>query len=346
MVLRTLLLKNFRNFSHREISFLAGKNIIIWNNGQWKSNLLEALSLPVWWMVESLWQYLIQRGTDVMYLKYELTSGSAAYAYEWKTGKKKFFLWEKSTTSAKLRQTYPHVISFHPMIMNLMYLGPSHRRDFLDSILISSFPEYQKILSKYKKVLTSRNKVLKNISLEKSEISELDFWNDTYIHLASEIYRYRNKLIDFMKLSEKDLAQYFFWKVKNTSFVYITKIDTKNVEKDLRNYIKENQQKEIFLRKTLRGPHLDDFDIEVDDAPLIHFASRWEVKSVLLWLKFLEKRFIQQHSDKKDIIYIIDDLLSELDTIHRELLWEHIWNRQCIMSSIEDIDIEWNKIYI
>lgn len=346
MVIRKLQLKNFRNFSHREISFLAGKNIIIWNNGQGKSNLLEALSLPVWGMVESLWQYLIQRGSDVMYLKYDITQGCAAYAYDGKTWKKKYFLWEKSTTPAKLRLAYPHVISFHPMIMNLMYLGPSHRRDFLDNILVSSFPEYRNILAKYKKVLTSRNRVLKNISLEKSEISEIDFWNDTFIDLAVKIYKYRKQLSDFLIESEQKLRQYFFGKVDSTTFSYITKTDIQNPEQSLQSFIKENIQKEIFLRKTLRGPHLDDFDIIVDETPLVHFASRWEVKSVLLWLKFLESSFIEQNSDKKDIIYIIDDLLSELDAIHRELLWNHIWTRQCIMSSIEDIDIGWNKIYI
>ena len=346
MVLRSLQLKNFRNFSQREISFLAGKNIVIGNNGKWKSNILEALSLPVGWMVESLWQYLLQRGSDIMYLKYELSTGTAAYAYDGKSWKKKYFLWEKSTTPAKLREIYPHVISFHPMIMNLMYLWPSHRRDFLDGILVSSFPGYSKILSKYKKVLSSRNKVLKNIALEKSQISELDFWNETYITLACEIYKYRKKLISYIQKSEKTLSQYFFWKVETSAFQYLSKSDLENIENDLRNYIKNNTAKEILLRKTLRGPHLDDFDILVDWTPLIHFASRWEVKSVLLWLKFLETGFIEQESEKKDIIYIIDDLLSELDIIHRELLWKHIWTRQCIMTSIEDIEIDWNKIYI
>jgi len=252
-------------------------------------------------MVESKGQYLIKREEDVMYIKYDLTLWSIAHAYDNKTGKKKYFLWDKSTTPAKLRHTYPHIISFHPLIMNLMYLWPSHRREFLDNIIVSAFPNYQKTLLKYKKILNNRNKVLKNIYLEKSQISELDFWNEIFIKTASEIYTY---------------------------------------------YIRNNTKKEVLLRKTLRWPHLDDFDILIDNTPLIHFASRWEVKSVLLGLKFLETKFIQEHSDKKETIYLIDDLLSELDVIHRELLWKHVWNNQCIMTSIEDINIEWNKIYI
>jgi len=297
-------------------------------------------------MVESKGQYLIKREEDVMYIKYDLTLWSIAHAYDNKTGKKKYFLWDKSTTPAKLRHTYPHIISFHPLIMNLMYLWPSHRREFLDNIIVSAFPNYQKTLLKYKKILNNRNKVLKNIYLEKSQISELDFWNEIFIKTASEIYTYRKKIVDFMQESQMQLCEYFFWKVSQAQFTYISKINISDVEVELRTYIRNNTKKEVLLRKTLRWPHLDDFDILIDNTPLIHFASRWEVKSVLLGLKFLETKFIQEHSDKKETIYLIDDLLSELDVIHRELLWKHVWNNQCIMTSIEDINIEWNKIYI
>lgn len=341
-----LYLKNFRNFSHREISFLAGKNIIIWNNGKGKSNLLEAISLPVWWMVESLWHYLLSKGSEVMYVKYELTQWTLAYSYDGKSRKKKYFLGEKSTTPSKIRQNFPHIVSFHPMMMNLMYLGPSHRRDFLDRVIVSSFPEYQKILSEYKKVLTHRNKVLKNISLWKSKLSELDFWNEKFITWSCHIYNYRIKLIHFLQEQQQSLSQYFFWKVETTLFSYCTKTDLENPKVYLETYIRNNREKEIILRKTLAWPHLDDFDILVDSTPLIHFASRGEVKSVLLWLKFLETNFIERYSEKKDIVFLIDDLLSELDLVHRELLWNHIWKRQCIMSSIEDVNIDWNKIYI
>lgn len=297
-------------------------------------------------MVESKGQYLIKREEDVMYIKYDLTLWSIAHAYDNKTGKKKYFLWDKSTTPAKLRHTYPHIISFHPLIMNLMYLWPSHRREFLDNIIVSAFPNYQKTLLKYKKILNNRNKVLKNIYLEKSQISELDFWNEIFIKTASEIYTYRKKIVDFMQESQMQLCEYFFWKVSQAQFTYISKINISDVKVELRTYIRNNTKKEVLLRKTLRWPHLDDFDILIDNTPLIHFASRWEVKSVLLGLKFLETKFIQEHSDKKETIYLIDDLLSELDVIHRELLWKHVWNNQCIMTSIEDINIEWNKIYI
>lgn len=339
-------IKNFRNFSHREISFSSQRNIIIGNNGKWKSNILEALSLPCWPLVESHPEYLLRKWSDIFHIKYTLGVWTLAFSYDINWAKRKYFLWEKSTTKSKIRDNYPHVISFHPMMMNLMYLWPSHRRDFLDEILSQAFPEYQKILREYKKILTSRNRILKNISLWKSEISEIQFWDEKYITSASTIYKYRKKIIDFFSQKISHLQQYFFGKIEDIHFTYITKTDMLSPEDYLRKYIWENQNKEILLRKTLRWPHLDDFGIVIDGNPLIHFASRWEVKSILLGLKFLETNFLETHSDKSEILFLIDDLLSELDHKHRDILWEHIGSRQCVITSIEDFEVPWNKIYI
>ncbi len=114
----------------------------------------------------------------------------------------------------------------------------------------------------------------------------------------------------------------------------------------MKTYIESEQKKEILLRKTLRGPHLDDFFLQVDGIALSHFASRGEVKSILLGLKFLETQFIEKFGAKKDIIFLVDDLLSELDTEHRDMLWQHIGERQCIITCIEDFDVLGNKIFI
>jgi DNA replication and repair protein RecF len=72
-----------------------------------------------------------------------------------------------------------------------MYLSPNLRRDFLDEVLLSTFENYKELTSEYKKILTSRNKLLRNIRENKSERSELDFWNEKFATKASQIYNYR-----------------------------------------------------------------------------------------------------------------------------------------------------------
>jgi len=116
----------------------------------------------------------------------------------------------KNTSKTKMKDAYPHVVSFHPLLMNLLYLGPSARRDFLDTILAQCFPEYIKTLTHYKKILTHRNKVLRNISDGKSNINELDFWNTSFIQSASQVYQYRKKIVDFFSSQISSLNPYFF----------------------------------------------------------------------------------------------------------------------------------------
>lgn len=346
MVIQSVSLRNFRNFPEKEISFHAGKNIIVGKNGHGKSNILEALCLPVTPLVETHPEYLLERGKEVFFIRYHLESWDLSFSYEKISKRRKYLLWEKSTTKNKLKEYYPNVVSFHPIMMNMMYLWPSERRNFLDGILAQSYQEYSALLWTYKKIVTSRNKVLKNIFEKKSEVWELDFWNQKFIETWSKIYWYRKSIVEYLSICSPELKKYFFWKVKDITFHYDSKTDISHSEESLRSYITNNREKEILSRKTLRWPHLDDFNILIDNIPLIHYASRWEVKSIILGLKFLESQYIQKHSQKDDIIFVIDDLLSELDEEHRNLLWKHIWERQSIITSIEDFEVEGNRIFI
>lgn len=347
-MIQKLTLRNFRNFSHKEISFCEWKNIIIGENGKGKSNILEALCLASNNSIaESTPHFLLQKQCDFFHIHYTLSHGNISLYYDGETKRKKLSLENKATTQKKIDQSLPHIVSFHPMKMNLMYLGPSSRRDFLDEILIKTFPEYKKILQGYNTVLRNRNKILKNIAAGKSQLSELDFWNQKYLSGAELVYKHRNQIVEYFQKHIHTLEKYFFGKVSEISFSYISKTPALSESLPyLKNYIQENTQKEILLWKTLRGPHLDDFDIIVDGVPLVHYASRGEVKSSILWLMFLETDFIEHFWEKKNTIFLLDDILSELDAKHRDKLWDYIWDRQCIVTSIEDFEVDSYKIFL
>ena len=345
-VIEKLTLKNFRNFSDEEFLFSSWKNIIIWKNGHWKTNILEALALPLHSLVESLPQYLLQRGTSHLFISYQLSDGNYNFSYQWEDNKKKFLTNGRSISKNTLQKHYPHVVSFHPLMMNMMYLWPSERRFFLDNVLCQSSSVYQQSLSKFKKILSSRNKILKRVFEKKSDPQELNFWNEEFIKYATLIYKERAELIKFLSSHIQELQKYFFGKVNQVTFSYQTKVDLESIELSLRTYLDKNLEKEILVRRTIIGPHLDDFDILIDEIPLIHFASRWEVKSSLIALKFLETHFLERYSEKSDILFLIDDLLSELDTEHRDMIWSHIGKRQSFITAIEDSLWDGNKIYI
>jgi len=298
-----------------------------------KTNILEAISLfSKTNIVDLSFDSLIARDADVMYVEAQTIEGNIlSISYDTSIGKKKYILNGKNTTKKKLRESYPISVLFEPMSMNIMYLSPSLRRDFLDSILSNCFDEYWPHLKNYKNILKSRNKVLKNISEWKWEKSELNFWDKKFIYSASKVYEYRRKLISFLEENIGEFLDVFWGKVQKISFRYITKTDINDVDTYLSSYLEKNRDRDIIIGKTMTGPHRDDFDIEVDGISLTEFASRWEVKSVILWIKFLETRFIE-NTTKKSPMILIDDILSEL--------------RQVIISSIEMIEAIDKKIIL
>jgi len=342
-VIQQITLRNFRNFSNTTFSF-ENKNFIHGKNGVGKTNILEAISIFDTPIVDIDFSFLLKKWEENLYIELVLENGKTlALSYDQDTKKKKYLINKKSTTKKKVQEIIPSIVSFHPLGMNMMYLWPSKRRDFLDSTLTAAYPEYSSHLKKYKKIVTSRNRVLKNISEWKSNISEIDFWNTSFINAACVIYSYRSKLVEFIQSRIWEIEKYFSGKITDVDFTYITKVHLLSPKESIQEYLARNKQRDIFLRKTAIGPHVDDFDILVDTSPIADFASRWEVKSSIIGLKFLEAEFLRYVTDKPTI-FLIDDLMSELDGEHKDMILENIWSSQTYITSIEKLWYEGKKI--
>jgi DNA replication and repair protein RecF len=239
-------------------------------------------------------------------------------------------------------------VIFSPTTMNMFFLWPTLRRDFLDNILLSSFSEYDKIMKNYKKSLLNRNKVLKNISKWKSDISEIKFWDEEFIKHCINVYEYRKIIIDFLSKNSQKLVSSFNWKIEKLEFNYISIVGNAglhSLQEQIKNYLAENLQKDIILKTTSIWPHRDDFNLIIDwNIDLVDFASRWETKTVILGLKNLEIQFIEEKTKRKPIL-IIDDLLSELDKKHKNIFINSIeWYQTFITWINLEVEREWNLI--
>lgn len=334
-MIKELKLINFRNFEELKLNSLNKENFIIWENGKWKTNILESISLlsnnSITWLS---FDELVQKWKNYFFIEYlDDNWYKISFSYTKEKKKKNFMLNNNKITKKKFKQISNKCVIFSPIIMNMMYLSPSLRRDFLDDLLKSSFEEYENISTNYKKIIKHRNKTLKNILEWKSKKEEIIFWDKKFIEEAIKIYKYRFKIINFLKSSIENTKEFFSWKVEKVEFIYNTKISEENVWEELKNYLEKNIDRDIILWRTPIWPHVDDFEILVDWIKLSHFASRWETKSIILWLKLLEGIFIEKMTEKKPIL-LIDDLLSELDDSHKNMLLKKIEYYQTFISSI------------
>lgn len=335
-MLDSLSLRNFKCFDTKNITLHPKITLIHWENGTWKTSLLECIGVFSNHIFgkKNLLDH-IKNWEDSFYI--ELTYQDSTFSISCNKDNKKLYSVNGKKVSKKIFYAAScRATIFSPITMNLFILWPWKRRDFLDQILISSFTWYEKELQRYNKILKSRNAVLKNIAAEKSQESELMFWDSEFIWAAISIYRYRYILHKFFQENISKVKKHLFDKIDTISFVYDTKVDLNNPGEYIEKYLQDKRSRDIITGKTHIWPHLDDFHILIDGKHIQDFASRWETKSIILWLKLLEAQFIESKTSFLPVI-LIDDFMSELDTRHRESLLDSLEPFQVLLSNIESL---------
>lgn len=137
-------------------------------------------------------------------------------------------------------------IFFSLLEINLIYLGPTLRRNFLDEILLTTFLPFAKIKSDYTKILKNRNKLLKNIQEKKSSLDELKFWDESFVEIAFEYYKYRLKIVDYITENLSIVEDLLENKYK-LHFKYVTKVGFQNIKTSIKEYLDKNKDRDIIL---------------------------------------------------------------------------------------------------
>lgn len=329
MKINNLVLKNFRNYNNLEIVFNDNLNIIIGNNAQGKTNILEAiyyLSITKPININND-KNLIMKDKLVASIKALIKSNESENELLINianTGKKLVFnnteIKKHSDFIGKLK-----VILFTPDSLRIIKDGPSNRRRFLNIDISQLYVKYINYLNEYNIILKQRNEYLKSIKNNNYNEVYLEILNSKFIDLAVNVYKYRleyinciNKYVD--KIFE-NISGY-----KGLSLKYITNIsldDMGIVKKMLYDKINSLFEKEVIYGSTLVGPHRDDFSFSLLDNDLLLYGSQGQLKMAILALKLAEIKVFKEVSGEYPVL-LLDDLFSELDVVKRNKLIEEI----------------------
>ena len=337
MEIKSVELKNFRNYSQQKVNFSSGLNVLEGKNAQGKTNLVEAIFLCAIGKSPR-----VNRDKDLILWNENLSK--VTINYEKNSGNKKIELYLFSNQNKAIKiNGVPikkmgelmgefNAIYFSPDELKLVKESPDERRRFMDIDLSQFNKNYFYALNKYNKILMQRNKLLK--SSNTSSIQEtLSIWNEQLSEQGSYIICERLKLIEKLKVFAKDAHAYLTDDAENMEISYVGRVgENKEQIKQLLKADYENSfEKDLNLGYTTVGPHRDDLLFQIGDADIRKYGSQGQQRTSALSLKMSEIQMVKNLIHDTPVL-LLDDVLSELDSNRQNYLLASIHDIQTIIT--------------
>lgn len=348
MKINKISLKNFRNYENLDLEFDDNINILIGNNGEGKTNILE--SIYVLAITKSHRSYidknLITTGKEITKITGKISTNSGNKTLEFILNNKGKKVSINNTTYRKISNYISNllVILFSPDDLEIIKDSPGVRRKFLNIEIGQLDNKYLSYINDYSELVRNRNEYLKKQDVNNIDNVYLEIINNQICDKAIEIYKYRFDFID--KINDKINKIYKKISKDTIKLKYINNIDYDKFDISMKNTLKEKLtngvKRDIYNGSTYYGPHKDDLEIYLNDEPLKEYGSQGEQRLAVLGIKFAELEIFKDITGEYPIL-LLDDMLSELDIKKRNKVLKYL-NKdvQVFITStdINDIDKE------
>ena len=248
--------------------------------------------------------------------------------------KKQFLVGGKKYLRLPKKYRYP-IVLFLPDDLHLISSSPTRKRDFFDRILSELNDNYSTTLNRYEKALKQRNDLLKNYTeLDYEEVSSVIFsWNLLLAKYGVEIRKTREKFIEELNLR---LTKTYRSIAENSDEVFVEyKMQGEKVsENEYLRRLESELKRDLILGHTGFGVHRDSYEFLFNNSDADGSASRGEVRSIILAMKFIEAELIYEKNGKRPIV-LLDDVFSELDEMRQKALTRNFKDNQVIITSVE-----------
>ena len=318
-----LSLTNFRSYPQLDLEFSSGPTTFIGNNGSGKTNIAESLIYLAYLSSHRVSQNqpLISLNQDQAIIRAEIESQNRTLQVDLEINAHKANRARLNGNPVKSQREILgalQIIYFSPEDLDLVRGEPTHRRDFLDRLLITQSPRLAGVIADYERVVKQRNTLLKTRAPENA----LAPWTEQLIQYGAALTAERIKLVD-------DLGPYVTANYKNLNEVKPAAISYKSSTENLSADIQENiavlterqlevARQEIDRGVSLIGPHRDDLHLQLGDFPAKGYASHGESWSMAISLRIGSYNLLK--SEGAEPVLILDDIFAELDTARRAQL--------------------------
>ena len=217
-----------------------------------------------------------------------------------------------------------NVVLFAPEDLRLPKGAPAGRRRFVDRAVWNAHPAYLGEVQTYEKVLRSRNAVLR----DGGDTSMLEVYDEQLAKAAVAIVTRRRALVE--ELGPRVRAA--FERVTQTGLAlgigYETELDISNIEDSLRTRLVQERRRDLARGSTSSGPHVDDLELVLDGKSAKLYASQGQLRAIVLALKIAEIEFLREKLGDSPVL-LLDDVSSELDPKRNAQLFDFLKSVPC-----------------
>lgn len=316
MHLRSISLVSYKNVLQCDLDFVPKINCILGNNGEGKTNLLDAI-----YYLSFCKGYI--NTVDSQNINHDEEYSIISGEYERKESTEKIYcgLQRKRPKQFKRNKKKYTRLSEHigllPLVMvspldsKLVLEGSEERRRYMDGVISQFDKKYLESLITYNKVLLQRNTYLKRGYSKQFDLELIAVWNDQLNSLGSLIFEKRTSFIQELI----PVFQRYYAFISGDREQVFLEYNSHFSEGDYGLQLKDSMQKDLALGYTTKGVHRDDLLFKLDAYPIKRLGSQGQQKTYLTALKFAQFEFIAKRGSVTPIL-LLDDIFDKLDS-HR-----------------------------
>lgn len=327
MIIRRVKLIDFR--SHEEFELLCQKNTttITGENGCGKTSVIEAIYEALRGKsFRAVDAEIVRRGAEFYRVELEYEDGRKVVAF-FDGVKKEFLVEDKKARRLPKKAKYP-IVLFEPDDLHLVGSSPVSRRNYFDRFFGQLNDGYAVALSRYNKALKQRNELLK----DDIRPGDTFAWDVMLAKYGAELARQRR---EWTEMVNRKFTETYRSIAENSDEVALKYESEIRDDSDFLEKLNRNFERDAVLGHTSYGVHRDTYNFIFNNVKADGSASRGEVRSSVLALKFIEAELLERTLGQKPVV-LLDDVFSELDQARQKCLVRNFQNNQVILTSVGD----------
>ena len=347
MNLTEIKLQNFRNYQRLSLDFSSGVNLIVGDNAQGKTNLLESIVY-----MGSGRSFRTQKSAELVRFQADFAEIEGSVFSQERNQQIRWVLFPasrprqlyrngvKKKTAADLAGVLQTVL-FCPEDLMVLKSGASARRRLGDNALCQLRPNYEAALNEYNRILEQKNRILKDRFENPALLQILPEYNTRLCQVGAHLISYRARFYEGLGKAAQQYhshfsggAEAFLLQYRTVSTITDPFASISVLTGQLQDHMESHTRAELESSQCLTGPHKDDFDVSLSGLSLKSFGSQGQVRTAAISIKLAQRELMGRESGETPVL-LLDDVLSELDPGRQDFVLNQISNGQVFITCCE-----------